>query len=72
MDPGARWPGDRALTPSNHPLAGVHVLVTDDEEPVRHMFALILEMAGARVTACSSVSRLGFVLTLSPSQIQGP
>jgi CheY-like chemotaxis protein len=36
------------------PLAGLHVLVVDDDMHVRDMVTMMLEHAGARVTGCAN------------------
>ena len=44
----------RAVTPES--LAGVHVLVVDDEDDARELLATVLREAGAVVTAAASVA----------------
>jgi CheY-like chemotaxis protein len=43
-------------SPESSRLAGVHVLVLDDEEDMRELIAMILEHAGARVTRAPTVA----------------
>ena len=41
-------------TDRRNPLAGLHVLVVDDDMHVRDMVTMMLEHAGARVTGCAN------------------
>jgi len=50
----------RAVTPGS--LAGVHVLVVDDEDDARELLATVLQEAGAFVTAAASVAEALAVL----------
>jgi PAS domain S-box-containing protein len=54
-DPGMPPPGARpdATGPARH-LAGLHVLVVDDEQDARELARLTFEQAGARVTLAAS------------------
>jgi CheY-like chemotaxis protein len=42
------------MTPPSLSLAGLHVLLVDDDERMRDMLTTMLEHAGAQVTACGN------------------
>ena len=47
---------DRPWTPSGRPLAGVSVLVVDDDEDARNLLQFVLERSGAVVITVGSAS----------------
>lgn len=65
---------DRARAPasaplSDVPLAGVRVLVLDDEEDMRELIAMVLEKAGARVTRAATADDALRALEAAPPDL---
>jgi CheY-like chemotaxis protein len=50
-------------------LAGIHVLVVDDEDDARDLITIVLRESGATVTAESSVAAAMEILTVSPISV---
>lgn len=69
ITPGLERPPEpaRAPLPSADALAGVHVLIVDDEEDAREMLQLLLEDYGATVTAYGGAKPALAALRAAPS-----
>jgi CheY-like chemotaxis protein/nitrogen-specific signal transduction histidine kinase len=71
--PEVSAPADRESEPGSvsgrDSLAGIHVLVVDDEDDARDLITIVLQESGATVTAASSVAAAIEILTVSPISV---